>query len=553
MAMILVACSDEKRGAFFAEMLKEAGHEPLPVGSCEAALRLLQDFRLDLVILDAALSGAGGVEACCRIKGVEGRRYIPVIMVIEGSGEEETVKAIDAGADDVIAESTPRGVILARVRANLRAKDVYDEVVRMREDQAAIMEVMLDISSHLDLEEVLQVLVERTAEQVGGGCSIIITDESLQEGRIMACSDGEESKNIRIDLKKYPEILHSIDTRDAVVIDDVENEPIVRNVAATLKKCNISSLIVIPLIFHGEILGTLFLRARGEKEKFDDEDIRLCKIMAGAASNAIKNALYYTRLKEQKETLESLCEELKMLDRSRSDFFAVTAHELSSPLSVIQTCTEILLDGMYGELNTLQKNTLSKAARSCEQMSEFVRDLQDVARAESGNLELHLTREMIGETVKSVVDKMVPVAERNGMTLSLLEPLPDAVLTFDRRRIEQVLTNLISNAVKHNRKGCRIVVGARMTEKECVVFVEDDGKGIAEGDLPHIFEGYFRTRAGKKKSGLGLGLYICKMIIDAHGGSIRAEKGERRGSRFVFTLPLRRRKKESPPMPDVQG
>ncbi len=535
MANILLVDDDNMQRELISDLLEVQFHKISHAATGEEALKILDDRAPDLILLDVMMPGIDGIETCRRIRERKELSAVPILMLTALDADEHALKALAVGADDFITKSASPKIILARVGAHLRSKALYDRVDRIKRDQSAIMDIMIEITSDLDVKRVLQVLAEKASKQVDGRVTVIVVDEKKKRGRIIACSDIGDEEEIEIDLDKYPEIMHAFDSKKDVIIRDVHNDQRLKGMAKTFAELNITSMAVIPLVFYDEVMGTLFLRARGKKEVFDDEDIRLAKIIAAAASNAIKNASFIARLRDKKAELESANESLQQLHDLRAEFFAMTAHDLRAPLSVICSGTEALLDDALGELNEAQRTMLTMSLDSCEQLIAFARDLQEISHLESGKLDLKLQPEDMGGILRSAVEKMAPLARKEGIALSLSGESDDATLLIDAGKVVRVLENLITNALLHNDKGCSVTLRGKRSDGEYTVFVEDDGKGIGEDEIPNIFDDYFTS--GKKKEGRGLGLYICKKFVAAHGGSIGLEKREGGGSRFFFCLP----------------
>jgi len=528
---ILIVDDSRFQRRLLSELLENDGHETIEASGGKEAIDLLADLMPDIILLDIVMPGMDGIETCKRLREREYLKAVPIVVFTSLDSDKDIVRAIEAGADDYIAKSSDPKVILARLRANLRTKIFYNEMDRIKRDQSSIMDIMLKMSSMRNTSEVLQILTDSVSIQVGGRASVMLLDEGLSHATIIASSDRMPEGEKEIDLEKYPEIRHSLSSREVLVINDVEHEPVVREVAETLKELNVSSIIVIPLLFHDEILGALFMRGQGEKKEFNEDDIRLCRIMAGAAGNAIKDTSLLSELGETNRML-------KEAHGEKAEFFAITAHDLTTPLSIIQTCNEMLKAGIYGSVSESQAEMIQTAIDSCDIMARFINDMRQIAKVEHGKLELNLTDNHIPTFLASICDHMQLLALKEGINLDTADDLPDIDWPFDAERIGQVLTNLIENSIKYNKEGCRITVGAEMTDEGCSLFVEDSGKGLPEGKHGSVFNIFFRLKSDKNTPGLGMGLYICKKFVEAHNGRIWLEGGSNNGNnRFTFFLP----------------
>ena len=230
--------------------------------------------------------------------------------------------------------------------------------------------------------------------------------------------------------------------------------------------------------------------------------------------------------------------QMERLERVRREFFANLSHELRTPLTAILAYSETLL---AGAIDDRENNTrfIEKLHKHAARMSELISDISDLSAIESGNVKLALGPVRL----KGVVTEVIALTEaRHGdRNLSFTVSVPEQlVVRADRTRLEQILYNLIDNAVKFNRPGGSVTVRAEEDGSRVSVRVEDTGAGIAAADLPRVFERLYRTdkSRSRKVEGTGLGLAIVKHLVQAHGGEVSAASEIGRGSSFTFTLPL---------------
>jgi len=228
--------------------------------------------------------------------------------------------------------------------------------------------------------------------------------------------------------------------------------------------------------------------------------------------------------------------QLERLERVRREFFANLSHELRTPLTAMLACSETLMAGAIDDPGNRARfvETLHKHAT---RMSELISDISDLSAIESGQVELALKPVRLRRVVAEVV---ALVESRQADTdLSLSTSIPDSILVnADRTRLEQILYNLIDNAVKFNRPGGSVTVSAEEKDGRVAISVEDTGAGISVPDLPRVFERLYRgdKSRSRKTEGTGLGLAIVKHLVHAHGGELSVVSELGQGSRFTFTL-----------------
>lgn len=227
--------------------------------------------------------------------------------------------------------------------------------------------------------------------------------------------------------------------------------------------------------------------------------------------------------------------------RLKSDFVNAVSHDLRTPITVIRGYAELLEEGMAGPLTDQQKSHLRQIGRSSRRLEYMVNDLLDIARSEAGTFKLDLEQVDVRAMVLEVIESLRPQALEANLALDAAIPEEVPQLDLDPERIERVLANLISNAIKFTPARGRIQVQVRVDGERLRCEVADTGRGIAPEDLPKLFSPFSQLDAGKQqKGGTGLGLSICKTIVEAHGGEIGVRSVVGAGSAFWFTLPIRR-------------
>lgn len=233
-------------------------------------------------------------------------------------------------------------------------------------------------------------------------------------------------------------------------------------------------------------------------------------------------------------------ESAEAADRIKSAFLASMSHELRTPLNSIIGFTGILLQGLAGELNQEQTKQMGMIQKSARHLLQLINDVLDISKIEAGQLSLSAERYDLFESFNSVIQAVRPLAEQKGLALRLELPAETAEVVSDRRRVEQVLINLVNNAIKFTDKG-EILVKSTFNSGRVFTAVTDTGIGIGPNEMGMLFQAFRQIDKGvaRRYEGSGLGLSICRGLVEKLGGEIWAtSRGEGKGSTFTFTLPL---------------
>jgi two-component system phosphate regulon sensor histidine kinase PhoR len=228
---------------------------------------------------------------------------------------------------------------------------------------------------------------------------------------------------------------------------------------------------------------------------------------------------------------------LKQLERTREEFVANVSHELRTPLSLIKGYVETLLDGARGNPEVAER-FLKIIERNTQRLDLLIQDLLTISALESERIKLNLQPVELRPLVEKIFTDLKPPAENKNV--ELVSQLPELTATADVNRLEQVLANLVDNAIKYGRAQGRVIVGGRkLDDDKLEIFVQDDGPGIPPEAIERVFERFYRVDKARSRDqgGTGLGLSIVKHIVQAHGGEVWVKSELGKGATFFFTLP----------------
>ncbi|HLR19655.1 MAG TPA: ATP-binding protein [Staphylococcus sp.] len=226
------------------------------------------------------------------------------------------------------------------------------------------------------------------------------------------------------------------------------------------------------------------------------------------------------------------------MDQMKKDFIANVSHELRTPISLLQGYTESIVDGIVTEPDEIHES-LTIVLDETKRLNRLVNELLNVARMDAEGLTVEKSVQPIEVLLNKMQQKYQSHAENLGLSIHLNPETHDELWYYDLDRIEQVLTNLIDNATRYTEKGDAITISCDQTDTENILYIADTGSGIAPEHLQQVFERFYKVDSSRKrgKQGTGLGLFICRMIIDEHGGSIDVQSELGKGTTFVIKLP----------------
>ena len=292
------------------------------------------------------------------------------------------------------------------------------------------------------------------------------------------------------------------------------------------------ALLAVPLLREGRVLGSLAVSRRAAGE-FSPEVVDLLQTFAAQSTLAIQNARLFREIAQKSH-------ELEIVSQHKSQFLANMSHELRTPLNAILGYTELIVDGIYGEMPAKLREILERVQGSGRHLLGLINDVLDLSKIEAGQLTLAANDYSFNDIVQTVISGVESLAAEKRLTLTASLPSDLPIGRGDERRITQVLMNLVGNAIKFTDTG-EVSVQVAAPDGMFIASVADTGPGIPADQQQRIFEEFQQVDSSstRKKGGTGLGLAIAKRIVELHGGRIWVESTLGKGSTFSFSLPVR--------------
>jgi signal transduction histidine kinase len=450
---------------------------------------------------------------------------------VPGPFSEPQIELVQTFADQAVI-----AIENARLLGELQARTA--ELTQSVGQLTALGEISQAVSSTLDVETVLQTIVSRASQLAGAdGCAIYEYDEATEAFHIRATHnlDPVLVETLRAaPLRKGEGAMgRAAETREPTQVADIAAPDAYQShIRDTLLDAGYRALLSVPLLREGKIIGSLSLN-RHTPGEFRPEAVEVLKTFATQSALAIQNAHLFREIADKSRQLE-------VASQHKSEFLANMSHELRTPLNAIIGFSEVLAQGMFGDINEKQTEYLHDILESGRHLLSLINDILDLSKIEAGRMELELAEFDLPQAIQNALTLVRERALRRGIALHHVIDDRVADIRADERKVKQVLLNLLSNAIKFTPEGGRIEVRAAPADGRVEVSVTDTGIGIAPEDLETVFEEFRQVgTADKKAEGTGLGLALTRKFIELHGGRIWVTSQVVVGSTFTFTLPVR--------------
>ena len=447
--------------------------------------------------------------------------------------------AVSMSATPLHEEGRTTGVVVTF--RDITERRFFEEQMQLQANRAQILaDAGAFFSSNIDPTWVTQAIAERTAEVLGDLSAVILRNADSKELSVASI--------YHRDMASLGLAWSYIYRQPLIVGEGIIGQVVstgypslttnVRGLSDTTNPgtyhpspVKLASLLILPLRTRREMIGALIIAANDPERAMTDDKLPLAEVLAERAALAIENAKLYTEQVEARRKVEDL-------SRLKDEFLSIASHELRTPVTSIKGYTQLAkMLIRENDLNTSEEY-LDIALDQIDRMSRLILELLDVSRIETGRLEIRREAISWSHFVRDVVHRHHTAFSDRRFHVSVTAD--DKIVAGDRDRLEQVLGNLLENAVKYSPDGSDVTVTVEDRGDSLVTAVCDRGIGIPADELGQVFERFHRGRqvSSTNYGGLGLGLYITRQIIERHGGSIWVESREGQGTTFYFSLPV---------------
>jgi signal transduction histidine kinase/CheY-like chemotaxis protein len=514
-------------------------------GDSATALALLDRTPIDCIFLDYQLPGADGLEV---LQAIQQRRIFTPVVMLTGQGDEQlAVELMKAGATDYLSKNALSPERLAQTlrhavrvgRAEAQAEQARQALRRAADEQRFLAEASRLLVGSLNYSATLKSLTQLVVPKLADYCIVDIVAEDGSVERLAVAHRDPAKQALVYDIqRRYPMSLEApagfqktIRTGVADLFPEITGE-ILQSLAhnpehlALLHELGLRSSICVPLRARGRVLGALTLSTTDSGRVYGAGDLALAEDLAYRAAVAIDNARLY--------------HEAQKAVRVRDQFLSIASHELKTPLTALLGNAQMLQRRAVreGTFNERDQRALHVIADQATRLNKMVPALLDISRIEMGQMSIARASMDLSVLTRRVVSEVQPTLERH--TISYSDYDSPLIVNGDDLRLEQVLHNLISNAIKYSPAGGTVTVQLEQRGPNACVHVHDHGIGIPAESVPRLFTRFYRADNVDPESisGMGIGLFVVKEIVSLHGGTVEVASQEGQGSTFSFTLPL---------------
>ena len=475
---------------------------------------------------------------------------VALYLLIGKSEENKDLKAAYAKVMESFHELDEQAKLI--VKTDLELNKTQEELDRRLMGLDTLQKLSRNIKMTLDEGDVFRRVDQSLITEIGFSRAAIFT---YNEENKLLCRI-----NIGLDQAKTDKAISQIEAdtpffqtlKDGMTFSSMSSSQKVR--ASIVSLFDAEHFILTPMSIQGKMAGLLFVGNRYNAPAVTEGDKELILILAGLISQCIENAQLFEQVYRSSQTMEmkvnertrELSQALKKVEeisKKKSEFISAVSHELRTPLTSIKGYASILMTGKVGEIPEAVKERLAKINSHSDNLVKLINDLLDIARIESGRVEMKTVLQPVKHMLDNIADLLTPQLNNKNLQLRLNLPADTPEIEFDTAQVERVFINLVGNAIKFTPPGGSITINAiTHWDRERLLFeVADTGIGMKKEDLNKLFSEFFRAEneINMTVKGTGLGLALAKNIVEAHGGRIWVTSEPGAGTTFHFTLPFK--------------
>ncbi len=514
MSKIIILTKPETDTSTITDIIESIGLIPIKSKDVAKGLNIIKESNPDCVMMDYELVENEDIDFISKIKSSKSMKAIPIILMFpENITEDIMLKSLNKGADEYIKYPIITIEVKTRLNIMLKLKESIDKVARERE----FISTILDNTESFVMVTDFEFNVLRHNNYVS---KFFSTPDNLLGKNFLelAFPNDEYRKSVEQTLRIFIESDSKIFHPEIILTKDNQLEQPFRW-SITKERTPYRKRV---LIFVGQDLS--------ETRRYET------MIESLLADSKLKNM----QLEEANALLEIKNQELSELNQLKTEYISIASHDLRSPISQIMGLAQLLLRNKKYTPTPQQRNLIEKIVESAEFQLSLVSDILDITRVETGHMKLEQEHADINSLVEKSVASMEELTKNKGIEISVHGLYELRLVKIDSLKIQQVINNLVGNAVKFTNEGGSIEIKVSIDKGSLILSVKDTGIGIKADEIEQLFEKFGKTRKkgtmGEK--GTGLGLSICKKLIELHKGEMGVESVYGEGSTFWFKIPV---------------
>ena len=561
MSKILIICSDIETNKDLADLLTEVGYKIYSISGEKELMKKTEEIEPDIAIIDTTSPGINTSNICKRLKLRDSTNDTQIILL---TSSESSSEEILVGADGYITKPFNENILIATINAHLRIKKLLDilytnnsELAKSLYQLNVLYSTSSQLAGSLDKARLIDIMNTGLEKSLNFSLCLTLIINDPEDAALIINSKYPISERLEEALK----IRALIGYKNLFENNELPFNLSIKNIRAEKHFKEEDRLFDLDILTWDRLFASIntsdqfFGTAEIIREnEFTGEDSTCFQTVVKQVSLPLESALFYEEIKKTNIKLEKL-------ERLKSEFISIVSHELRTPITSIKNSLDMMLSHRMGEITATQDNFLNLAKRNVERLSGIINDLLDLSKIEAGKMEYRFEPCNILDPIKFVISTCDNMAQKKNINIILKTAKKNFKIYGDSDKIEQILTNLVSNAIKFTEENGKVTVEVEEITTESLhqsiimlntedktslkgnyikISVKDTGIGIKEEDIPKVFDKFQQIESSLSRTvgGTGLGLPIAKQLVEKHGGKIWLKSEFQKGTTFSFIIPV---------------
>ncbi len=559
MSKVLLISDNEKQIKEITKILAQSSVAVIAASEEQSVLSCVEKSLVNLIIIDSEIKNTDALILCKKLHALTHKDNLMIISLVSPKTESSDILKL---TNAYVTKPVNEKILLATITSNIKLKKAVDSLSKSNSELAkslyqldVLYNTSTQLAGSLDKQKLINIMIDGLEKSLSFSLSSTLVFNAENDIDLIINSLYGISPRLEHSLKLRAILSYrALFDKKRIPYDlNVANINVIKNIKHPLEEYDLNILkfdnLFAPINIGAKFFGLIEVFREND---FSQEDTTCFQTLARQVSLPLENASLYEEIKNTNTKLEKL-------ERLKSEFISIVSHELRTPLTAIKNSLEICLSGKAGEVSTVMDKFLNMAKRNVTRLSGIINDLLDLSKVEAGKMDFKFEKSNINTPVEFIKNTFENVAKEKNIDLIFDKEEEIAQTYLDTQRIEQVVSNLVSNAIKFTNDGGKIVIKTEnineseidksllfgvenpvFYENYIKVSVQDSGIGIAQEDLKKVFDQFqqIENSLNRKNGGTGLGLPIAKQLIEAHRGFVWVESEVNIGTAFSFVIPV---------------